>query len=88
MMGDKSNSFLSLCFRKRKCDSPSSKPLLQQKDEDLHQLLDPNTTKNKFGWKAMPYILGTFLAFSINSSSYRTPSIEHLFNIMINVVHS
>ncbi|XP_070671553.1 protein NRT1/ PTR FAMILY 2.13-like [Malus domestica] len=58
-MGDKSNSFLSLCFRKRKCDSPSSKPLLQQKDEDLHQLLDPNTTKNKFGWKAMPYILGT-----------------------------
>ncbi|KAH0991510.1 hypothetical protein GBA52_002993 [Prunus armeniaca] len=55
MAGGKSSSFLSSCFSKRKSmpshESPSSEPLLQQKDAITVQ-------RRKNGWKAVPYILG------------------------------
>ncbi|PQQ07095.1 protein NRT1/ PTR FAMILY 2.13-like [Prunus yedoensis var. nudiflora] len=55
MPGGKSSSFFSSCFSKRKSmpshESPSSEPLLQQKDAITIQ-------RRKNGWKAVPYILG------------------------------
>ncbi|VVA27709.1 PREDICTED: NRT1/ PTR FAMILY 2 [Prunus dulcis] len=71
--GNKSSSFLSSCFSKRKSmpshESPSSEPLLQQKDASTVQ-------RRKPGWKAVRYILG-------NDTFERLASFGLLANFMV-----